>query len=307
MKDHLPMHDILIPGAEPEQERRLTIRYLGVTSGEITPWHRAFKKNLRRCSSLGMFREAVRSLFPECLSQQKIYAVKRSFVYLPENPGKFYNKAFEDLGDSLERTLVRLLDTHTSLNCQQGGKHIARSTDVDDESVFLRCRATLRSSLEASPFTNNQEMNTTVQGLFAAWAEYARENIWKKTEDKPSEEYLTTVWRQASPKQVYDTSLFAICGRDPPRETIRDASTFLEGERKAAHFIREILLLMMSIETGTVHSSLGELENITGFSQMLAWPDIKGEDRKRSLVRISTIAPGITRDMTLTTLLYALF
>lgn len=295
LKGAVIMPDV-IRGTEYAGSARVFIRYVGTTEDE-SPWKRAARTNIRFNSPLGHFITVLKRDFPEVWRGQKIYKIKESLVSMQFLGFNFDLAECARLGDDLERSMISFFDQRTLLNLQAGGKQLQVAPDDECLLILLRCQTGVQRYLSHAPAIVNKDLMKKIQKELSLWFRYARQNkIWgDKVHPHPS--YLISVRRQASPLQVHGEALWAICGRDPPWDTITNASSFLSGQSKASRFVKDIILSFSRIENDTYDVSIKLLESITGFSQLFAWPELQDKAKERSqvsLLRLSILVSYIT-------------
>ncbi|CAG7561041.1 unnamed protein product [Fusarium equiseti] len=117
---------------------------------------------------------------------------------------------------------------------------------------------------------------------------YVREKIWTYEDVVKEDErrkYIISTANQAIARVGVDGfSPLAICGLEPPLESIKDGTHILDGMRASSGLLRSILTSMASLETDINDNSIKPLEDLVNFNQLLNWPDLNSDQKRRSRV-----------------------
>ncbi|OIW28990.1 hypothetical protein CONLIGDRAFT_704286 [Coniochaeta ligniaria NRRL 30616] len=237
----------------------ITVRYVGRTCAPNNPWRRYLCKPPRPNSLLGAFLTTIHRLFPEAAKSHRIFSITRSCI--PDlstgnqQSARLYRKAFQTLGDLSERAWI---------------------------GFFW-----LSDPAEQTARRESGQIVRHVNGLFEDWWDGTRRSVWKDIDRAASatyQPYIDSTIQQAVAKQINGTSIVAICGLEPPWQTVMDGSHLLSGNRATGEFIRNILLSMAQLEENAEadHSSLKTFEDLISFNQLYNWPNVEAQQRQPS-------------------------
>ncbi|KAK1771334.1 hypothetical protein QBC33DRAFT_149654 [Phialemonium atrogriseum] len=110
---------------------------------------------------------------------------------------------------------------------------------------------------------------------------------WKDTDRASSETYqpyIDSTLQQAVGNQINGTSVFVICGLEPPWQTVMDGSLLLSGNRATGDFLQNMLLSIAEFEKNAEAEdpSLTNLQDLISFNQLYNWPNLEAQQRQPS-------------------------
>lgn len=105
-------------------------------------------------------------------------------------------------------------------------------------------------------------------------------------EDERRKYIISTADQAVARVGVGGLSPLAICGLEPPLESIKDGTHILDGMRASSGLLRSILTSMASLETDFNDNSIKPLEDLVNFNQLLNWPDLNSDQKRQSRVGI---------------------
>ncbi|KAF5535103.1 hypothetical protein FMEXI_10970 [Fusarium mexicanum] len=154
-----------------EPTTRITVRYVGSTSGPRNPFKRVQKNTERPQSLFRMFLYILQKRYPKIATLHKIFTIHRSFVSdfskLSGRQNMLSQRFHNSVTDRTERCLIAFFGFRTLPNRQRGGKHGVITVDDEEERVFLRCKTNLSTKANGCYTKPPHNVNSHINLLFA--------------------------------------------------------------------------------------------------------------------------------------------
>ncbi|KAF4990121.1 hypothetical protein FGRMN_8649 [Fusarium graminum] len=211
----------------------------------------------------------------------------RSRLHMPGNVAKVLGARvvqYEDK-DGLRLRLQHWLDLPMLVNDEHLAKLISIEQSTESSPVLSNGSVAYFRSwpMEASQLS---QIVTKLEEAGYENMDYVREHVWTNKEKRKEHErstYITGTSEQAVAKSwIRGHSLLAICGQEPPLNSIEDGTQILSGVNATSGLLRSILTSMASSETGSSNTSIKPLEDLISFNQLQNWPGMDSDQRRRS-------------------------